>query len=251
LSEPTTLRIFGSLAKVLARTDAAGRRVWNRGAPDSGVPLLARGFTVRTSTGRCTVVLEVGISRRLAAFHLDNLLDRGLLQAHYRRPPGRSGPGAGRSSKLYEPSDVEVEVTIPERRYDLAGGLLVDAIRGTARDESARDAALRVAQERGRDLGAETRTEQALRRLGPERTMAVTRDILERYGYEPYSDRPGQLALRNCPFHSLAQRAPELMCSMNRAFIDGVIRGLGNDTVEAVLACKPGDCCVTVRAPGS
>ncbi len=197
------------------------------------------------------VAQEVGISRRLAAFHLDKLLDRGLLEATYQRPPGRSGPGAGRSSKMYRPSDLEVEVTIPERRYDLAGDLLVDAIRGTSRGESGRDAALRVARERGIELGAEVRKEEALRRPGPERTLAVTRQVLQRYGFEPYSDRAGELALRNCPFHSLAQQAPELMCTMNRAFIDGVIRGLGNDSVEAVLACKPGDCCVTVRAPGT
>src|SRR5919112_4495428 len=70
----------------------------------------------------------VGISRKLAAFHLDKLLERGLLTAHYARPPGRSGPGAGRTSKMYEPSDLQVEVSIPERRYDLVGELLVDAV---------------------------------------------------------------------------------------------------------------------------
>ncbi|MBK5228026.1 MAG: winged helix-turn-helix transcriptional regulator, partial [Actinobacteria bacterium] len=60
---------------------------------------------------------HVGISRKLAAFHLDKLVERGLLTAHYARLPGRTGPGAGRSSKLYEPSELEVNVSIPERRY--------------------------------------------------------------------------------------------------------------------------------------
>jgi hypothetical protein len=36
---------------------------------------------------------------------------------------------------------------------------------------------------------------------------------------------------------------------MNQAFIDGLLRGLGNETVEAALECTPGDCCVTLRAP--
>src|ERR671919_1152492 len=71
----------------------------------------------------------VGISRKLAAFHLDKLVGRGLLTAHYARPPGRSGPGAGRSAKFYEPADLEIDVSIPERRYDLAGHLLLSAIR--------------------------------------------------------------------------------------------------------------------------
>jgi predicted ArsR family transcriptional regulator len=196
------------------------------------------------------VAAEVGISRRLAAFHLDKLLDRGLLVAHYARPPGRSGPGAGRSSKMYEPSDLELEVSIPERRYDLVGELLVDALQSEVPDESGQEAAIRVARWRGVELGREVREAMGLRRPGPERTLAVSHDVLERYGFEPYTDRVGEMALRNCPFHSLAQRARDLVCSMNQSFIDGLIRGLGNDTVEAILTFKPGDCCVTVRAPG-
>lgn len=106
----------------------------------------------------------------------------------------------------------------------------------------------RCAGSRG-ELGADVREERGLRRPGPERTLAVTREVLERNGFEPYSDHRGEIALRNCPFHSLAQRAPDLVCGMNRARIEGVVRGLGNDFVEAVLTCKPGDCCVTVRVP--
>ncbi len=44
---------------------------------------------------------------------------------------------------------------------------------------------------------------------------------------------PGILALSDCPFHSLPQRAPELMCHINQSFIDGLLRGLGNKTVSA------------------
>src|SRR5512134_2826917 len=55
-----------------------------------------------------------GISRKLAAFHLDKLVDRGLLTATYARPPGRGGRGAGRTAKYYQPSSREFHVTIPE-----------------------------------------------------------------------------------------------------------------------------------------
>jgi predicted ArsR family transcriptional regulator len=192
-----------------------------------------------------------GISRKLAAFHLDKLLDRGLLKAHYARPAGRSGPGAGRSSKMYELSDVELELSIPERRYDLVGELLVDAIQTETSDESGREAALRVAGGRGTELGQEANDVQRLRRPGPERTLSAAREVLERYGFEPYSERPGELALRNCPFHSLARRSPDLVCEMNRAFIDGVVRGLGNERVEATIDRAPGECCVRLRAPAA
>ena len=38
----------------------------------------------------------VGIQRTLAAFHLDRLVETGLVDVTFRRPAGRAGPGAGR-----------------------------------------------------------------------------------------------------------------------------------------------------------
>ncbi|MGZ4189030.1 MAG: helix-turn-helix transcriptional regulator [Actinomycetota bacterium] len=195
------------------------------------------------------VASETGISRRLAAFHLERLLERGLLKASYARPPGRSGPGAGRSAKFYEPSDIRVEVSLPGRRYDLAGRLLLSAIKSQEPGEDAPTAAHRAARAKGKELGEDVRHERGLRPPGPERTLGVAKEVLEDLGFEPYQDEPGIVALRNCPFHVLAQEAPDLMCDMNQAFIDGFLRGLGNETVESVLACKKGDCCVTLRAP--
>jgi predicted ArsR family transcriptional regulator len=207
---------------------------------------------LRTAGGPATreeVADATGISRRLAAFHLEKLLEEGLLHSHYARPPGRGGPGAGRTAKYYKPSDLELSVSIPDRRYELAGSLLVNAINDAKPKEGAREAALRVSAERGRELGERSRRERRLGRPGPERTMSVAQEMLEGYGYEPYREGKMKVALRNCPFHALAQQAPDLVCSMNRSFIDGMLRGLGNPSVEAVLECKAGDCCVTLRAP--
>lgn len=205
----------------------------------------------RRPVNREEVASDAGISWRLAAFHLEKLLDRGLLKAHFARPPGRSGPGAGRSAKYYEPSDIEVAISLPERRYDLAGRLLLEAIQAEGPGESARETALRVAGKHGSELGEEVRRTRGLRRRsGAERTLAVAESVLEDHGFEPYRDQPEVVALRNCPFHSLATIAPDLVCEMNRSFIDGMLRGMGNENVQAVLACKPGDCCVSLRAPG-
>jgi predicted ArsR family transcriptional regulator len=194
------------------------------------------------------VAAEVGISRKLAAFHLDKLLERGLLQAHYARPPGRSGPGAGRTSKMYEPSDLQVDVSIPERRYDLVGELFVDAVEEQRPGETAKEAALRMARERGLALGDEMRRAEVSRRPGPERTISAAAKVLEEHGFEPFRDG-ADLALRNCPFQTLARRAPDLVCEMNQAFLDGLLRGVGNDSVEAALTRTPGRCCVTLRVP--
>lgn len=192
------------------------------------------------------VATELGISRKLAAFHLDKLLDRGLLRAHYARPAGRSGPGAGRTAKMYEPSDVQLEVSIPERRYDLVGELLVDAIEGESAGEPAREVAARVAHDKGLTLGADVRRAEELGRPGPERTLTAAIGALEELGFEPYRE-DDRVRVRNCPFHALAQRAPDLVCEMNRSFVDGILRGLGNDNVVATIERRPGECCVELR----
>ena len=193
------------------------------------------------------VATEAGISRRLAAFHLDKLVERGLLRTHYARPPGRSGPGAGRTAKYYQRSGLEIDVSIPERRYDLAGQILLRAVTSSAPGEPPPAAALRVASEAGLDVGQRVRDERRLGRLGPERALAAAADVLEGYGFEPHRPGSAEVTLANCPFHVLAQESPDLVCRMNRAFIEGLVRGLGNQTVEATLEPAPGGCCVALR----
>jgi predicted ArsR family transcriptional regulator len=203
--------------------------------------------SARRPVSRDEAAASAGISRKLAAFHLDKLVERGLLRFEYGRPSGRGGPGAGRTSKLYEPSELEIDISIPERHYDFVGGLLVRAIKDERSDESARESATRVARDEGVPLGEKVRRELGLRPPGKERALSVTEDVLRDAGYEPYRQEGGAIRLYNCPFHVLARQAPELVCAMNRAFVDGLVRGLGNETVEVALEPKPGECCVVLR----
>lgn len=186
----------------------------------------------------------VGISRKLAAFHLDKLVDKGLLKAHYARLTGRTGPGAGRPSKLYEPSEQEVSLSIPHRSYDFVGGILIDALESRRPAESARDAARRVAWDTGVKVGRRIRREKRSRPSNAPHSMEAARDALEECGYEPYNEADGDLRLRNCPFHTLAQKSPELICGINQAWLDGLLKGLGSETVEALLDPRPNECCV-------
>ena len=199
--------------------------------------------------GRDEAAEAVGISRKLAAFHLDKLVDRGLLRFAYARPEGRTGRGAGRPAKVYQPAEAEFQVSIPERRYDLVGSLLVKAVREEREGERAEATAVRVAEREGRALGDRIRAETKLRPPGAERALSVTEEVLAGQGYEPFREGRGEVALRNCPFHVLSQESPGLVCGMNRAFIDGLVRGLGNDTLEVALEPAPGRCCVKLRVP--
>ena len=184
---------------------------------------------------------HAGINRKLAAFHLDRLTDAGLLVAGAR--PTGAKRGRGRAPKTYEPSGVALDVSIPPRRYDLVGELLATAIQECADDERPADAALRVAFERGRELGHDARPASPTARGFAKREIA----LLEDHGYEPVRDE-GRIVLRSCPFDAIARSAPELICGMNRALLDGALRGIGDSATEAILEPAPGRCCVELRA---
>jgi predicted ArsR family transcriptional regulator len=172
----------------------------------------------------------VDIERHVAKFHLDRLVQDGLLAFEYRRPPGRGGPGAGRPAKLYRRAGIEVDVTLPARRYQLAGELLVESV-GTGRDLSA------VARDTGRAAGS---TARRLRSTIPE--------VLSDHGYEPRAEGR-DIVLTNCPFHALARKDAELVCAMNLAFLEGVVGGFGTSKLCPLLDPSADRCCVRlVRA---
>src|SRR5260370_35179252 len=114
--------------------------------------------------GRDEAAAAAGIGRPLAAYHLDRLVELGLLTASYQRPRGRGGPGAGRPAKMYARSGREFAVTVPPREYELAARLLAQAVesdRGgasrAARDEAARRFGPRAGRARGatgREVGS-------------------------------------------------------------------------------------------------
>ncbi|OKJ88805.1 transcriptional regulator [Streptomyces sp. TSRI0107] len=185
---------------------------------------------------------SVGISRKLAAFHLDKLVDAGLLRARYETPGGIRK--VGRQPKVYEPTDAQITVNIPDRRHEFLADVLLDAVLTEGTDENAAQAAVRTAEQRGREMGERAREETRPGRLGPERGLTACERLLDEYGYEPVRETPTQLRLRNCPFHPLAAKAPDLVCGMNQAFLSGYLSGLEVSGVQAVLAPEPGECCV-------
>jgi predicted ArsR family transcriptional regulator len=187
-----------------------------------------------------------GVPRHVAKFHLDKLAADGLLEVEFRRPAGRGGPGAGRPAKLYRRSPRELAVSLPERRYELAGRVMAQAIIDAERDGTPISEALRVAATgAGRALGEQVRC-RAGPHAGQAALLAAAREVLQEHGYEPRADRGG-LILANCPFHALAQDYTDLVCGMNLDLVDGVLAGLEGTDLEARLDPAPSRCCVTVR----
>jgi predicted ArsR family transcriptional regulator len=186
----------------------------------------------------------LGIAHHVAKFHLDRLEMDGLLDVEYRRPVGRRGPGAGRPTKLYRRSSRDVTVSLPERRYDLAGGILADAI-AAAQDTGipVAEALDRAAKAAGRTLGERARR-TAGRRPGQAAPAALLGEVLVGNGYEPRVG-PDGITLANCPFDSLAATHTRLVCGMNRNLVNGLLEALeSTDDMHARLAPAAGRCCV-------
>ena len=176
-----------------------------------------------------------GIGRPLAAYHLDKLVESGLLTATYQRLSGRSGPGAGRPAKLYAKSDREFAVSVPSRDYELAALILVEAL-AEDRGGTSRVALQHAAYRLGSQLAQGGQD-------GDERDLP---QVLSAHGYAPVM-QGAVIRLRNCPFHHLAQRQRELVCGMNLSLIGGMLEGLRLPGWQPVLDPRPGHCCVALE----
>ena len=191
----------------------------------------------------------VGISRKLAAFHLDKLVDAGLLRTGSARPAGLPRPG--RAAKTYQPSGAEVQLSIPPRRLGVLAEILLDAVAAEDSHADPRGTAFAAARQHGRMFGAAVRRQTRPGRLGAERALTLALNFLDRFGFEPVRPAPGLVLLRNCPYQPLAAREPGLVCGINQAFLAGFLDGLETSAAEAVLNPRPGACCVELRAAGA
>jgi predicted ArsR family transcriptional regulator len=212
----------------------------------------------RRAVSREEAAAAQSISRSLTAFHLDKLVDSGLLRARYEAPADQPR-GRGRAPKVYEPTGDGIAVALPPRRYELMGEILADAV--ATEPGAADEAALREAYARGRAEAGGRRAAEADRGDDLERARAALAEL----GFEPCATaeppagpthrpasggRSRRLILANCPYRALATRQPELICGINRAFVHGLLTGLGTDRLTARLVPRPGACCVEIGPAG-
>jgi predicted ArsR family transcriptional regulator len=180
----------------------------------------------------------VGLARHTAKFHLDKLVVEGLLTTEFRRLSGRSGPGAGRPTKLYRRADRQIAVMLPERHYDLAARILATAVEAAARSgvpvvEAVQEAAVAA----GRRIGSAGGP--------PVRSLDDVARVLAGHGYEPRVEGAA-VVLANCPFHALARDHTALVCGMNLHLLGALLVALGGTDVHARLEPAPQRCCVVV-----
>jgi predicted ArsR family transcriptional regulator len=196
------------------------------------------------AVSRDEAATAVGISRPLAAYHLDRLVRDGLLETRFERRTGRSGPGAGRPAKLYFRSQRAVEVSVPARDYAFMAEVMAEAMESDV-SGAAQRAVREVAYAAGRDAAVANSSEDG-DAAAPK--PDVRRALSER-GYEAYDSDDGDIRLRNCPFHRLAEEHRDLVCGANLALLQGLVDQLHlGDQLQPRLDPRPGECCVALGA---
>jgi predicted ArsR family transcriptional regulator len=192
--------------------------------------------------GRDEAASAAGLGRALAAYHLDRMVEDGLLEVSFARRTGRSGPGAGRPAKLYRRASREFTISLPPRDYELAARIFAGAVESEPTGRAW--AALREsAQAFGREIAAEVDRRAAGR--SESRRLAVLEEVLSERGYEPFQDEDGVIRLRNCPFDRLAEAHRQTVCGMNLALLEQAAAS-PKGTRTAVLDPRPGLCCVAL-----
>jgi predicted ArsR family transcriptional regulator len=195
------------------------------------------------AVGRHEAAAALGITRTLAAFHLDRLAAADLLTVEYRRLSGRTGPGAGRTSKLYRRGARDVSLSLPARRYEIVADLLARTIEQShvrLPPRSLQGAAHKVGAAIGSVAGL-----QAGKRPSQKRLLEALLAALVERDYQPLM-RSGEIRLNNCPFQALVDEHRRLICGMNLALVEGLISGLGAQLVAARIDPPPERCCVVI-----
>lgn len=180
--------------------------------------------------GRDEVAGSLGMVRSTAAFHLDRLAAEDLLEVSFRRLTGRTGPGSGRPHKLYSAAVREVALSLPPRRYDLAGELLAAGV------EAAVETGMPVAE------ALQTVAARAGEEIGQE--AGNLKGALELYGYKPDVGEDGSVELLNCPFHRLSRAHTSTICGLNLDLLAAVAETAEPGCYKAVLEPQVERCCV-------
>jgi predicted ArsR family transcriptional regulator len=196
--------------------------------------------------GRDEAAAAAGIGRTLAAYHLDRMVDDGLLEVSFARRTGRSGPGAGRPAKLYRRAAREFKISLPPRDYELAARIFANAV-----DNEPTGRAKAALQESAQGFGSEVAADVERHMIGRREAErgAVLEQVLAERGYEPFRDEEGVIRLRNCPFDCLADAHRQTVCGMNLALLERAAASPGS-SLRAVLDPRPELCCVALVPSG-
>lgn len=185
----------------------------------------------REPVTRAEAATALKISRNLAAYHLDQLVESGFLTFVYAHPEGHGGPGSGRPAKRYTRAEDVLSISIPPRSFGMLANLFVQAM---SADESG---------------AVQSRLNELAKDEGKRASSKVveTTEGLVTLGYEPSVTTDGDIVMHNCPFHEAMEHDPQLVCALNHHLLQGFLEARGEDPNKAELSPCSGRCCVVIH----
>lgn len=170
-----------------------------------------------TSLGVGEVAAKVGLHPNTTRFHLDGLVEQGLIE---RTREGRDTPGRPRSLYRAVPGGPRAG----QRSYRLLAQILTSYLAGASRQPE--KAALRAGEEWGRYLAERP---APFRRYDASAANRQLVEALDDIGFAPEPVTVGrrrQILLRHCPFREAAEQHREVVCSVHLGLMRGMLAEL-------------------------
>lgn len=173
------------------------------------------------------IAAALGLHPNTVRPHLERMRDVGLLDLHV---DGRGG--VGRPQHLYSVSQDAPSLGLEPPPYPVLARMLLRMA-----------AAAGVAPEDALDVGREQGHADAARYGAEMPCLGALEAELGRLGFDPETVPDGHgpaddgdrvtIAFAHCPFRSLAESNPDLVCSMHHGMVDGFVERRGDGIVTA------------------
>lgn len=149
------------------------------------------------------IAAETGLHPNTVRFHLEVLVDAGLATG---RPDPRGG--AGRPRLVFSAATSAPAEGYPEG-YELLAGILASYLAET-------EDPARVAEEAGRAFARRSGNAAERPAATAEEAARRVNALFAELGFEPELDGDrGRILLHECPFRSVAQEHPDVVCAMH------------------------------------
>ncbi|MEO7837200.1 MAG: helix-turn-helix domain-containing protein [Acidimicrobiales bacterium] len=164
--------------------------------------------------------------------HLERMREAGLLDVEV------DNRGAvGRPQHRYAVAGDAPSLGLEPPGFPLMAGLLANVA-------AACDPGADVVAVVGRRHGRHAARQRSAR--GPTAVIAAVKAELAELGFDPVEQTAGAvttIAFSRCPFRSLAESFPELVCHLHRGMVEGMVESLGGAAVERFATVVDRDPC--------